>query len=110
MIIYIYIYVYILKVYSCMTELIFNIKCSCLDSQILREKVQFWGGHNFGSNNKGWATKIKPLFLGEGVKKMIYIDVEKLPAHPPPKASIQNYACTIEPSIDLAKDNFLSWL
>ena len=42
---------------------------------------------------------------------MIYIDVEKLPAQPPPppKASIQNYACTIEPSIDLAKDNFLSW-
>ena len=66
-----------------MTELIFNIKCLCLDLQILREKVQFWGGHNFGSNSKGWATKIKPLFLGGRVKKMIYIDVEKLPAQPP---------------------------
>ena len=75
----------------------------------IERKSSILGGHNFGSNNKGWATKIKPLFLG-GVKKMIYIDVEKLPAHPPPpKASIQNYACTIEPSIDLAKDNFLSW-
>ena len=52
-----------------MTELIFNIKCSCLDLQILREKVQFWGGHNFGSNNKGWTTKIKPLFLGGGSRK-----------------------------------------
>ena len=56
-----------------MTELIFNIKCSCLDSQILREKVQFWGGgHNFGSNNKGWATKIKPLFLGGSQENDIY--------------------------------------
>ena len=34
----------ILKVYSCMTELIFNTKCSCLDVQILREKVEFGGG------------------------------------------------------------------
>ena len=56
-----------------MTELIFNIKCSCLDLQILREKVQFWGGgHNFGSNNNGWATKIKPLFLGGGQENDIY--------------------------------------
>ena len=62
-------YFNILKVYTCMTELIFNIKCSCLDVQILKEKVEFWrGGHNFGSNNKGWATKIKPLFLG-GARK-----------------------------------------
>ena len=55
-----------------MTELIFNIKCLCLDLQILREKVQFWGGHNFWSNSKGWATKIKPLFLGGGQENDIY--------------------------------------
>ena len=94
-----------------MTELIFNIKCSCLDLQILREKVQFWGVIILGQTTRGGPQKLNPCSWGWGVKKMIYIDVEKLPAHPPPppKASIQNYACTIEPSIDLAKDNFLSW-
>ena len=56
-----------------MTELVFNIKYLCLDVQILIEKVEFWGDHNFGSNNKGWTTKIKPLFLGGGgQKKDIY--------------------------------------
>ena len=76
-------YFNVIKVYCCMTELIFNVKCSCSDVQILREKVEFWGGcYNFGSNNKGLATKIEPLFVG-GVKKMIYIDVEKLPPPPP---------------------------
>ena len=70
-----------------MTELIFNIKCSCLDLQILREKVQFWGGHNFGSNNKGWATKIKPLFLGGSRKLYILMLKNYRPTPPPPKAS-----------------------
>ena len=28
------------------------------------------GGHNFGSNNEGWATKIKTLFLGGGSRKL----------------------------------------
>ena len=49
----------------------------------LRETVDFWGGggdHDFGSDNNGWATKIKSLFLGGQAN--VYSYVGKLPVHP----------------------------
>ena len=66
-----------------MTELIFNIKCSGLNEQILREKVEFWGVIILGQTTGGGPQKLNPFSWG-GVKKMIHIDVEKLPAHPSP--------------------------
>ena len=75
-----------------MTELIFNIKCSCLDLQILREKVQFWGVIILSQTTRGGPQKLNPCSWG-GVKKMIYIDVEKLPAHPPPLLRHQTKLC-----------------
>ena len=68
----IYIYIYILKVYSCTTELIFNIKCSCLDLQILREKVQFWGVIILGQTTRGGPQKLNPCSWGEGQENDIY--------------------------------------
>ena len=66
------IYIYILKVYSCMTELIFNIKCSCLDLQILREKVQFWGVVILDQTTRGGPQKLNPCSWGGGQENDIY--------------------------------------
>ena len=38
-----------------------------------------------GQTTRGGPQKLNPCSWGGG-KKMIYIDVEKLPAHPPPPA------------------------
>ena len=54
-----------------MTELIFNIKCSCLDLQILREKVQFWGVIILGQTTRGGPQKLN-LVLGGGQENDIY--------------------------------------
>ena len=55
-----------------MTELIFNIKCSCLDLQMLREKVQFWGGVIIlGQTTRGGPQKLNPCSWG-GQEKDIY--------------------------------------
>ena len=44
-----------------MTELIFNIKCSCLNVQILREKVEFWGGGIIlGQRTRDGPQKLNP--------------------------------------------------
>ena len=66
-----------IKVYSYIIELIFDIKCSCLDVQILREKVEFWGGVIiFGQTTRGGPQKLNPCSWG-GVKKMIYRGLPK---------------------------------
>ena len=55
-----------------MTELIFNIKCSCLDLQIVREEVQFWGVIILGQTTRGGPQKLNPCSWGEGQENDIY--------------------------------------
>ena len=53
-----------------MTELIFNIKCSCLDVQILKEKLNSGGVIILGLTTRGGRHKLNPCsWGGEGSRK-----------------------------------------